>query len=87
MMPRHSNACEMKRLYVTPEARGLGVGQALISAVLDQARRYGYASCLLDTLPRMQGAMHLYARLGFVQTNKYYDTPLDETIFMIKDLC
>src|SRR5579883_2166976 len=44
---------EIKRLYVTPDGRGLGLGKALVTAVLDQARRIGYREIKLDTLPQM----------------------------------
>ncbi|MEJ1156981.1 GNAT family N-acetyltransferase [Prosthecomicrobium sp. N25] len=78
--------CEMKRLYVVPEARRLGVGEALVAAVLAAARRIGYRAMLLDTLPSMTGALALYARHGFTTTEAYYDTPVAGTIFLEKDL-
>ncbi|KAF7309934.1 putative gnat family n [Mycena indigotica] len=73
---------EVKRLYTLPSARGCGIGSAMINAVLEAARQEGYAELRLDTLPRMQGAIKLYSRAGFVVTEKYYDTDLEGTIFM-----
>ncbi|KAL4809314.1 acyl-CoA N-acyltransferase [Aspergillus unguis] len=79
--------CEMKRLYVTPEARGTGVGKALVVAVVQRARELGYNVMKLDTLPsRMQGAIQLYKRIGFVETEPYYETPMKETIFLALEL-
>lgn len=78
--------CEMKRLYVAPEGRGLGLGKALALAVIEVARARGYCSILLDTLASMTEAQALYRRLGFVDIPAYYDTPIADTIFMRKDL-
>lgn len=74
--------CEMKRLYVAPKARGLGLGKALVEAVLEAARHTGYRELRLDTLPEMTDAQALYARLGFVRIAPYYDTPIAGTVFM-----
>jgi GNAT superfamily N-acetyltransferase len=73
--------CEMKRLYVTPGARGLGLGQALAGAVVAEARRIGYREMKLDTLPRLEAAIALYRAMGFRQIPAYYDTPIAGTLF------
>jgi ribosomal protein S18 acetylase RimI-like enzyme len=78
--------CEMKRLYVSPEGRGLGLGRALAEAVLGEAIRLGYSEIRLDTLPTMTGALALYEKLGFVQIAPYYDTPIVGTVFLAKVL-
>ncbi|ODT16211.1 MAG: GNAT family N-acetyltransferase [Kaistia sp. SCN 65-12] len=74
--------CEMKRLYVAPVGRGLGVGRALVTTVVATARQAGYRRMLLDTLPSMQAAMALYEEAGFVPIPAYYDTPVAGTRFM-----
>lgn len=79
-------ACEMKRLYVTPQARGLGVGAALVKRVLQVAQDAGYGEMLLDTLPTMTGAIKLYKNAGFEETGAYYSTPVSETVFFRKAL-
>lgn len=76
------SCCEMKRLYVTPEGRGTGVGKALVSQILDVAESRGYAEVRLDTLPSMIAALNMYRALGFVEIEPYYDTPMQGTHFL-----
>ncbi|OGM39260.1 GNAT family N-acetyltransferase [Aspergillus bombycis] len=78
--------CEMKRLYVSPEARGIGLGKALVNSIVERAKGLGYKMMILDTLPSMMGAIQLYKRVGFVQIAPYYETPLEGTIFLGLDL-
>ncbi|CAF0741615.1 unnamed protein product [Adineta steineri] len=82
----NSGCCEMKRLYILPTARGLGLGRALVIAILDIAHTLGYDEIKLDTLPSMEAAIGLYKKVGFVETEAYYDTPLAETIFLARSL-
>lgn len=74
--------CEMKRLFVAPEGRGLGLGRALMNAVAEEARRLGYREMRLDTLPTMAAAQSLYRQAGFEPVPPYYDTPVEGTVFM-----
>jgi ribosomal protein S18 acetylase RimI-like enzyme len=74
--------CEMKRLYVSPRGRGLGLGKALVDAVIAEAKRIGYREMRLDTLPTMGEAISLYRKAGFQPIDPYYETPVAGTIFM-----
>jgi len=78
--------CEMKRLFVSPDGRGLGLGRALAHAIVDEAKRLGYAEIRLDTLPSMRTAIGLYEALGFVAIDAYYASALPGTIFMARKL-
>lgn len=74
--------CEMKRLYVRPTGRGLGVGKALAAAVIKDASELGYKAMRLDTLATMTFARALYKSLGFREIEQYYDTPIEGTVFL-----
>jgi GNAT superfamily N-acetyltransferase len=78
--------CEMKRLYVRPDARGSGLGKRLIDRIVDEARQRGYREMYLDTLPVMSGAQRLYQREGFEDIEPYYTSPVPGTRFMRKRL-
>ena len=78
--------CEMKRLYVAPEGRGLGLGSRLVEAIIQAAELAGYREMRLDTLPSMKSAIALYERYGFEPMDRYYDTPVAETLFFRRKL-
>lgn len=59
------DVCELKKMYLLSEARGLGVGSRLLDRVLEAAARAGYARCYLETLDRMHDAQRLYVKKGF----------------------
>jgi ribosomal protein S18 acetylase RimI-like enzyme len=78
--------CEMKRLYVAPESRGRGVGRLLVEDVLRRAERAGYRRMILDTVPEMAAAIALYRSFGFVDTAPYWQSPVEKTVYMEKEL-
>jgi ribosomal protein S18 acetylase RimI-like enzyme len=79
-------ACEMKRLYVRPAARGLGIGRALVAAIIRSAEELGYAEMKLDTLPAMAEAFALYRVFGFTEIPAYYHNPVPGTVYLGKKL-
>lgn len=77
--------CEMKRLYVSPSARGTGLGHALMELIFSSARERGYRRMRLDTVPgKMDRAIEMYRKAGFVETEPYYAPPLEHVLFMSK---
>jgi putative acetyltransferase len=78
--------CEMKRLYVCREGRGLGIGKQIAERLIQEGVLLGYSTMVLDTLNRLEAAIQLYKSLGFVQTGPYYDNPLPDVVYWKLDL-
>lgn len=77
---------EMKRLYVRPAFQGRGLGRRLTEAVIAAAREAGYASLMLDTLPKMSSAIALYRALAFAPRGPYSGNPTPGAIFFERRL-
>lgn len=76
LRPIQGPRCEMKRLFVRPGSRGLGVGRGLVARVLEEARAVGYSEMVLDTLPTMAEAQKLYSAFGFREIAPYRANPI-----------
>ena len=84
---RHSAArCEMKRLYVRPEARGMQLGDALVTEIISHAGKAGYREIVLDTIAPLKAAISLYKKHGFEECEAYYHNPMADVICMRKRL-
>ena len=86
MRPFSRGVCEMKRLYVRPDYRRLGIGLALSRAIIQKARERGYRRMRLDTVASMAAATRLYESLGFREIRPYRHNPLPGARFFELDL-
>jgi putative acetyltransferase len=83
-----AGTCELVKMYLTPAARGKGIGKALIEKALAFAKETGYRHVYIETMPELRKAMSVYEKFGF----KYLDGPLGNTghfgceIWMLKEL-
>lgn len=84
--PFKASICELKRLYCRDEARGLGIGEALVRESFKAAQTLGYSQMYLDTDPGLLHANRIYERLGFQDIEKYYNNPMDRSRYMAKAL-
>lgn len=78
---------ELKRMYVALEARGLGIGRALLAALEAEARALGLTRLVLETGLRQKEALGLYRHAGFTEIptfGEYIGSPL--SICLAKEL-
>ena len=61
------DVCELRKMYFLPEARGLGLGDAMLALLLDEMQRAGFRRCYLETTSWMDRAQRLYRGAGFVE--------------------
>ncbi len=66
-----AGTCEIKRIFVRPEFRGLGLGERILERLLDDGRAFGYRSARLESGPFMTHAHRAYERLGFADRAPY----------------
>lgn len=86
LRPINNDKCEMKRLYVRPQFRKMGIGKILVEKIIAEAKKVGYQKMVLDTLEKMNSAINLYKTFGFEDYRPYCFNPEKDAVFMKLDL-
>jgi putative acetyltransferase len=81
LKPIDEGICEMKRLYVRPEVRGVGLGRKLVEELISFARKSSFNCMKLDTVSKLKEAISLYRSFGFVETTPYVYNPLSDVLY------
>lgn len=82
------DTCELVKMYLSPAARGRGLGKLLVQECLAAAKNAGYKKMYLETMPELVVAIPMYEKFGFT----YLKGPLGNSghngcnIWMIKEL-
>lgn len=79
-------AGEMKRLYVKPGFRNIGIASTLINEAEELAKQCGYRYIRLDTLDTMKPAVSLYKKKGYLEIPPYYYNPIPGAVYFQKDI-
>jgi putative acetyltransferase len=83
-----AGTCELVKMYLLPEARGMGIGATLMNKCMSKAKESGFVSMYIETLPELKKAISVYEKFGF----SYLDKPLGDTghfgcsVWMLKSL-
>ncbi len=78
--------CEVKRMYVQPESRGLGIGKLLLAKCIEVAERLNYEMIKLDSADFMQSAIKIYTDAGFIEIAAYRENKHHGAKFFELDL-
>jgi len=82
------DTCELVKMYLLPQARGLGLGKLMINKCINQASEMGYKKIYLETMPELKQALNVYAKFGF----EYLKGPMGNSghtgcsLWMLKEL-
>jgi GNAT superfamily N-acetyltransferase len=76
---------ELKRMWIEPDARGSGLGTALLAELERQAGQLGCRRARLDTNHVLTEAVELYRRCGYLEIQRYNDNP-DADLYFEKPL-
>lgn len=83
-----ATTCELVKMYLSPEVRGLGLGRFMIDRCLQKAKENGFDSVYLETMPELKKAVSVYEKFGF----SYLTGPMGNSghngcdIWMLKNL-
>jgi len=83
-----AGVCELVKMYLSPSARGMGLGRKMISRCLEEAAAQGFSSVYLETMPELKKAVSVYEKFGF----EYLTAPMGNSghngcdIWMLKKL-
>lgn len=83
-----NDTCELVKMYLLPEARGIGLGRKIIEACIAFAKKSGYKNIYIESMPELKQALKTYEKFGFV----YLDSPIGNTghfgceLWMLKKL-
>lgn len=83
-----SDTCELVKMYLLPQARGIGLGKTLIEKCQEFAKKEGYRNVYLETMPELKNALKVYEKFGF----KYLEHQMGNTghygcaLWMLKKL-
>jgi len=59
------DTCELVKMYLLPQARGVGLGKLMIEKCIEQAKAKGFKKIYLETMPELKQALNVYAKFGF----------------------
>ena len=83
-----NDTCELVKMYLLPQARGMGLGKLLIEKSIEQAKEKGFKKIYLESMPELKQALKVYAKFGF----EYLKAPMGNSghtgcsLWMLREL-
>jgi putative acetyltransferase len=70
-----ADTCELVKMYLLPQARGMGLGKTMIEKAISFAQQQGFKKIYLESMPELEKALVVYERMGF----QYLNAPMGNT--------
>lgn len=70
-----TDTCELVKMYLLPQARGIGLGKSMIEKAIVFAQQQGFSKIYLESMPELEKALTVYEKMGF----RYLDGPMGNT--------
>jgi putative acetyltransferase len=82
----NDKTCELRKMYLLKEYRGMGIGKFLLDHSIDEARHLGYNKIILETASVLKEAISLYEKYGFRKYKpEHLSSRCDQTYYLIID--
>lgn len=65
-----ADTCELVKMYLLPQVRGIGLGKKIIEQCIAFAKEEGYQNIYLETMPELKQALKTYEKFGFEYLNR-----------------
>ena len=85
LMPKNSSF-ELTKMAVTDKIQSKGIGSLLMQKCIDEARNLGLKEIFLFSNTKLDKAINLYKKVGFVECEAYYHNPMDDVLYFKKIL-
>lgn len=83
LLPIDKNTYKLRKMYLAPETRGVGLGGKMLDFTIDDALKIGFKTMILETMTVMEDAISLYTHKGFRLINRQPDSPRCELVFAL----
>lgn len=83
LYPIDRSNCKLRKMYLSPYARGIGLGRRMLDNAIADARKRGFKTMTLETMTVMKDAVRLYTRRGFNLIKKQSESPRCELVFTL----
>jgi GNAT superfamily N-acetyltransferase len=83
---RYTDVCEAKRLFILEEYRGLGIGRALVQAVVKAAKEKGFKEMRISVEKKLGWEIEMYKRWGFADIEKYFESVVPDLVYLALEI-
>ena len=83
LYPLDDETCELRKMYLAPQVRGLGLGKRILERMIARARSLGFKKMVLETSSKLEAAKRLYLKFGFQAMRHEHLSPrADQSYFL-----